>query len=133
MNAFFALAGTIDPLELKAAMESLGYAKTNKVVYKMLDKIPETPLGFDAFLELMTTRISSGDSREEMEKVFRLFDERNAGYITLEDLTRIASELGETISQVVCTRILSLHINSSKIWNDCIDAWPWIVLFSIFE
>jgi len=56
-------------------------------------------LTFDDFLSLMTARIGEGESREEIRKVFVLFDEDGDGFITVDDLTRISRELGEVISQ----------------------------------
>lgn len=36
------------------------------------------------------------DPREEIERAFDLFDNNGKGYIDLEDLRRVARELGET-------------------------------------
>mmetsp|Transcript_21834 Transcript_21834/g.43332 ORF Transcript_21834/g.43332 Transcript_21834/m.43332 type:complete len:166 (+) Transcript_21834:30-527(+) len=91
--------GTIDSGELKAAMESLGYKKKNKMVYQMIESMPEGEIDFDGFLDLMTARISDTDSREDIHKVFRLFDEEESGFITLSNLQRVAKELGEGMTQ----------------------------------
>lgn len=42
----------------------------------------------------MTARISNKDSREDMKKVFMLFDEEKTGFISLGSLKRIVRELG---------------------------------------
>lgn len=39
------------------------------------------------------------DSREDILKVFALFDAEGKGRITLRDLKRVAKELGETMSE----------------------------------
>ena len=38
------------------------------------------------------------DSREEINKVFRLFDVDNKGYLTIRDLSKVARELGESLT-----------------------------------
>jgi centrin-1 len=45
----------------------------------------------------MTARISEKDSREDIGKVFKLFDDEKTGYIGIKNLRRIAKELGETM------------------------------------
>ena len=46
----------------------------------------------------MTTKISEKESPEEIERAFQLFDQQAHGYITFENLKRIAQELGETMT-----------------------------------
>jgi len=92
-------SGTIDASELKAAMESLGYKQKNKMVYQMIENMKQKEINFDQFLDMMTARISDGDNREDILKVFRLFDDDDSGSITLNDLVRVSRELGETMNQ----------------------------------
>jgi Ca2+-binding EF-hand superfamily protein len=42
--------------------------------------------------------MSDKDTREDIEKVFRLFDDDCTGTITIRNLRRVARELGETMS-----------------------------------
>lgn len=49
-----------------------------------------------AFCTIAAHRILSRDPREEIERAFDLFDADNKGLIDLEDLKRVARELGET-------------------------------------
>mmetsp|Transcript_41054 Transcript_41054/g.30194 ORF Transcript_41054/g.30194 Transcript_41054/m.30194 type:complete len:102 (+) Transcript_41054:218-523(+) len=63
-----------------------------------LDKNKSGAIDFEEFLEMMTARMSDKDSREDIEKVFRLFDDDNTGQITLRNLRRVARELGETMT-----------------------------------
>lgn len=41
---------------------------------------------------------SDGDNREDIMKVFRLFDDDESGAITIADLSRVARELGESMT-----------------------------------
>jgi centrin-1 len=62
-----------------------------------LDADGSGSIDFNEFLELMTARISDKDSKEDIEKVFRLFDDEKNGYINIKNLRRVAKELGETM------------------------------------
>ena len=46
----------------------------------------------------MTARMSDKDTREDINKVFRLFDDDGTGPVTLKNLRRVARELGETMT-----------------------------------
>jgi len=91
-------SGTIDSAELRQAMESLGYKQKNKMVYQMIENMKQKEINFDQFLDMMTARISDGDNREDIMKVFRLFDANERGYISADDLSRVARELGESMT-----------------------------------
>ena len=50
-------SGTIDPKELRAAMQSLGFETKNQTIYQMIqdiDKDGDGDIDFDEFLDLMT-------------------------------------------------------------------------------
>ena len=48
---------------------------------------------------LFSSLQSDGDNKDDILKVFRLFDDDDSGAITLNDLLRVARELGETMTQ----------------------------------
>lgn len=93
--------GTIDPKELKAAMQSLGFEAKNQTIYQMIadiDKDGSGTIDFEEFLDMMTAKMSDKDTREDIQKVFNLFDDDQTGKISLRNLKRVAKELGETMS-----------------------------------
>ncbi len=47
----------------------------------------------------MTAKMSDNDSKEDIRKVFKLFDEEGNGYIDLKDLKRVCRELGEDMEE----------------------------------
>jgi len=53
---------------------------------------------FEQFSKLVTSKIECNESKEEVKRAFRLFDEDNTGKITFAKLKKIAKELGEDIS-----------------------------------
>merc|ERR1711924_282648 len=52
---------------------------------------------FVEFLGMMTVKMGEKDTREGVEKVFRLFDDDNTNKISFRNLARVAEELGENI------------------------------------
>ncbi|USP81504.1 uncharacterized protein yc1106_08778 [Curvularia clavata] len=118
--------GYIDYHELKVAMKALGFDLPKQEILAILQQhgSPASSaqnskqssrqqqqqqqqqyaapgrqlLSFQAFQTLMAQRILSRDPRDEILRAFELFDEGGKGTITLQDLTRVARELGEALS-----------------------------------
>ncbi|KAI8935240.1 hypothetical protein NX059_007828 [Plenodomus lindquistii] len=106
--------GYIDYHELKVAMKALGFDLPKNEILGLLNAhgvaAPTTGKGaqqrgqgrqllsFQAFQSLMAQRILARDPQEEIVRAFELFDEGGKGRITLQDLTRVARELGEGLS-----------------------------------
>merc|ERR1719253_148895 len=75
--------------------------RRNQVVVRMLSDLERQgakPLDFNGFLDLMTAKMGERDTREDVSKVFRLFDDDRSGNITVRNLGRVARELGEQAS-----------------------------------
>ena len=117
-------SGAIDPKELKAAMQSLGFEAKNQTIFQMisdLDKNKSGTIDFEEFLDMMTARMSDKDTREDIAKVFRLFDDDNTGTITLRNLRRVARDkphnarrlLQRTLPKDPCTNTLM----ATLIWS----------------
>jgi Ca2+-binding EF-hand superfamily protein len=68
--------------ELKVAINSLGIQAQAQAVYQMIAEIDKDGSGqieFHEFLEMMTTRPSENESREEVHKIFITFDPNKTG------------------------------------------------------
>nr|P54213.1 RecName: Full=Caltractin; AltName: Full=Centrin [Dunaliella salina]AAB67855.1 caltractin-like protein [Dunaliella salina] len=94
-------SGTIDAKELKVAMRALGFEPKKEEIKKMIadiDKAGSGTIDFEEFLQMMTSKMGERDSREEIIKAFKLFDDDNTGFITLKNLKRVAKELGENLT-----------------------------------
>ena len=92
-------SGKIDPKELKAAMQSLGFENKNPTIYQMIADLEKEgqDIDFDQFLDAITSKLGDKETRNGINKIFDLFAE-NQDTITLNNLKRVAKELGETMS-----------------------------------
>merc|ERR1719389_870501 len=84
-------SGAIDVRELKAAMRALGFEVKNDELKKMVTDIDNDGNGtieFVEFLSMMTAKMGEKDTREDIEKVFKLFDDDNTHKISFRNLAR---------------------------------------------
>jgi len=94
-------SGTIDARELKAALRALGFEVKKEDVRRMLSDVGKDasqPIDFNDFQEMMRGRMPDKNSREEINKVFALFDEDETGKISFKNLKNISTELGESLT-----------------------------------
>ena len=97
--------GKIDPKELKAAMQSLGFDSKNPTIYTLIADL-DTPeaaknggVNFDDFVGSINNKLGDKESKEGIHRIFELFiDDPNADTITVSSLKKIAQELGENMS-----------------------------------
>lgn len=59
--------------------------------------IGQSHLDFYEFLEVMSNRVSSKDNKADMKKVFAMLDEDNRGFISIDNLKKVAKDLGDNI------------------------------------
>ena len=94
--------GNIDVRELKAAFRALGFqvkkAEIRQLFVDMDKDLSSATITYDEFVEMVTPRMLNRDSREEIMKVFALFDDDNTGCISFKNLKRVATELGENLT-----------------------------------
>merc|ERR1712187_76804 len=54
---------------------------------------------FPEFLEMMTGKMGEKDTKEEIAKVFKLFDSDSTGKVSFANLKKVAKELGENMEE----------------------------------
>lgn len=94
-------SGFIEVKELKVAIRALGFEPKKEEIKRMIAEIDKDGSGriaFNDFLHLMTVKMAEKDTKEEILKAFRLFDDDETGKISFKNLKRVARELGETLS-----------------------------------
>jgi len=82
-------------------MRALGFEPNKDEIKKMIadiDKDGNGTIDFEEFLTMMTAKMGERDSREEIMKAFRLFDDDETGKISFKNLKRVAKELGENMT-----------------------------------
>ena len=80
---------------------ALGFEPKKDEIKKMISDIDKDGSGtidFEEFLQMMTSKMGERDSREEIMKAFRLFDDDETGKISFKNLKRVAKELGENMT-----------------------------------
>uniref|UniRef100_A0A8C2MVS3 EF-hand domain-containing protein n=1 Tax=Cricetulus griseus TaxID=10029 RepID=A0A8C2MVS3_CRIGR len=80
-------SGTIDVKELKVALRALGFEPRKEEMTKMISEVDKEATG----------KIKK-DTKEEILKAFRLFDDDETGKISFRNLKRVANELGENLT-----------------------------------
>merc|ERR1711965_1040116 len=91
--------GTPPNMSRRAMKKKPGEVK-NEELKKMVTDIDNDGNGtieFTEFLMMMTAKMGEKDTREDIEKVFKLFDDDNTNKISFRNLARVAEELGENI------------------------------------
>jgi len=94
-------SGTIECKELKVAMRALGFEPKKEDLKKMISEIDKSGTGvmdFNEFLELMSAKMAEKDTKEEILKAFKLFDDDGTGKISFKNLKRVSKELGENLT-----------------------------------
>ena len=94
--------GSIQVSALLDAMKTLSFDSKNPAIYQMIADFDDDGNGaieFEEFLDMMTARISDRNTKEDLRRVFNLFDDTRQGEIKVENLKRVARELGEEIAE----------------------------------
>uniref|UniRef100_A0A8D2NIZ6 EF-hand domain-containing protein n=1 Tax=Zonotrichia albicollis TaxID=44394 RepID=A0A8D2NIZ6_ZONAL len=88
-------SGSIDIKELKVAMRALGFEPKKEEIKKMIADIDKE--GSERNISVSGV-FCEKDSKEEILKAFRLFDDDGTGKISFKNLKRVAKELGENLT-----------------------------------
>ena len=98
-----------------------------------IDKDGSGTIDFEEFLTMMTAKMGERDSKEEILKAFRLFDDDETGKISFKNLKRVAKELGENMTdeelQVspLVPACPHLDVLASCVCSCCHCAWQELV------
>lgn len=102
--------------ELKVAINSLGIEAQAQAVYQMiaeLDKDGSGQIEFHEFFEMMTTRPSDNESRDEVHKVFITYDIQKTGKnLLIQDLSLLRTS--ERLPRILVSWLM---IPSFKKWS----------------
>eukprot|EP00760_Papus_ankaliazontas_P035459 PhM_4_TR7805/c0_g1_i1/m.3491/K16465/CETN1; centrin-1 len=95
----------IQAKDLKVALRALGYEPHKEKVKKIISEVDKDSMSGTLLLEdfkrIMRDKLFEYENMEEIEIAFPLFTEGKSDFITVDDLRRVANELGETLSDEV--------------------------------
>ena len=116
-------SGRIDPKELKAAMQSLGFEKKNPTIYNMIADLDNHEnsdgINFENFLDAITDKLGNKESRDGIARIFDLFDDDKSGNISIHNLRRVAKELGENMTdEEIMEMITAADIDKDGMINE---------------
>lgn len=119
--------GVIDANALKVVLRALGFEPRKEEVKKLIASVDHSNTGtidFNEFLELLITKMSERDTKEEASRAFRQFDLDQRGRISFDNLKQVARELGESmtdeeISEMIKSADLDKDgmINEEEFWR----------------
>jgi Ca2+-binding EF-hand superfamily protein len=93
-------SGSIDPSEINAAIASLGSDHSSSI-FRLLEDISSLggSINFEQFLAHVVERLGNRTTRAGINRIFALFDDENKGTISIQNLKRVARELGESLTE----------------------------------
>ncbi|KAF9027432.1 EF-hand, partial [Hymenopellis radicata] len=79
-------------------IRALGFDMKKAEVLKVLrDNDKGGLMEFNDFAKIMSQRILARDPMDDLRRAFKLFDDDNAGKISLRNLRRVAKEIGDRL------------------------------------
>ena len=90
--------GYLNPDDLKHAMIVLfGYKPSKYEVGRLMAPCCDNRMDFETFTKVMTSKLAAVDEDEDIKHIFMSFDTQYRGYITLQDLKKVAGRVAPTI------------------------------------
>merc|ERR1711892_90340 len=93
--------GVITTGDIKSSLTALGYYPTDVELQEMVTKLDSNRNGeieFEEFLSMITKKMKSGASDEEIKDTLRVFDKDCNGFISAAELRQALANLGEKLS-----------------------------------
>ena len=102
--------GKISSSELAAVLESLGgHPPSEDEISTMMaeaDRDGDGFISFSEFLEVNTVNVYPDDALKDLRDAFSIFDTDCNGSISAEELARVLTKLGESVSIAKCRRMI---------------------------
>ncbi|ELT92862.1 hypothetical protein CAPTEDRAFT_169349 [Capitella teleta] len=102
--------GNILPKEAGAVLRSLGYNPSQAEIDKIVDDFEADggeSLDFSEFLAMLPQIQKTGDSEEEVEEAFRVFDKESNGFLSAAELRHIMTNMGEKLTDEEVDEMIS--------------------------
>ncbi|XP_064622998.1 calmodulin-alpha-like [Lineus longissimus] len=102
--------GTVSTQELGTVLKSLGQAPTDDELETMINEVDTDGNGiieFSEFLAMMAKKMLGGESALDIREAFKVFDRDGHGYITVAELKRVMTTLGEKMTEEEVNEMIS--------------------------
>nr|VZI36112.1 unnamed protein product [Spirometra erinaceieuropaei] len=92
--------GSIDIADIQLPLRALGFHPSRDELRALCSKYDPDKKGtidFSGFLTLLSNKMLEEDAKEDLVRAFRLFDIKDRGYITFQDLRKVSKTLDEDL------------------------------------
>ncbi|KAL7062640.1 hypothetical protein AAHC03_01020 [Spirometra sp. Aus1] len=92
--------GSIDTADIQLPLRALGFHPSRDELRALCSKYDPDKKGtidFSGFLTLLSNKMLEEDAKEDLVRAFRLFDIKDRGYITFQDLRKVSKTLDEDL------------------------------------
>lgn len=103
-------SGSIDIKEMKEAIGNLELESASSAILQLVldfDSDNSGKIEFSEFLDLVSGKTGDESSKEEIQKVFNVFDKDKTGQISFENLKTLVQDLGLQLSDSTLKNLIS--------------------------
>ncbi|VDK86814.1 unnamed protein product [Dibothriocephalus latus] len=108
--------GSIDIADIQLPLRALGFQPSReelRVLCSKYDPDKKGAIDFSGFLALLSNKMLEDDTKDELVRAFRLFDIKDRGCITFQNLKKITKTLDEDLhDEEVQVKVLLICPNS---------------------
>jgi centrin-1 len=93
--------GRIQATEVKVALRALGFEVKKDELKQLLADVGtnmSSTMDFNEFLRVILHKVGEKETKEEVLRAFKMFDEHDRGYISFDDLKQISQMLGQDLT-----------------------------------
>lgn len=93
--------GRIHAQEVKVALRALGFEVKKDELKSLLTEVGTSPNGtmdFNEFLRVIMYKVGEKETKDDVLRAFKQFDEHDRGFISFDDLKQISAALGQNLS-----------------------------------
>ncbi|XP_043195790.1 neo-calmodulin-like isoform X1 [Amphibalanus amphitrite] len=102
--------GIINMSELGVVMKSLGQRPTATELRQMITTVDQEGMGqieFNEFLQVMARKMAGMATEEELKEAFKVFDKDKDGFLSVSELRRIMTSMGEKLTKAEVEDMIS--------------------------
>ncbi|XP_052273875.1 calmodulin-like isoform X2 [Dreissena polymorpha] len=92
-------------------MRSLGETKSDAELHEIIQEVDADGNGeidFEEYLDMMANRMSYTGSANQIREAFKVFDKEAKGYLTVDELRHIMTNLGEKLGDEEVDEMLAI-------------------------